>query len=170
MSRAPSRSFNKPVELFVSYSHQNTVWLNRLRRPLLQFEHCNENAYHWDDQQMKTGDHWDKGIHEALERMDVFVCLVTLDFLTSRYVRTVELPRALERAKADEIEIVPIVIYPNTPIKRECPELLAFNPLPTWDKCWRDFEGEPGDYGDAHGPIRAGLRHAIEKAKFRKSH
>lgn len=162
MSRTASRSRKSPVELFVSYSHQNSVWLERLK-PLLQFDHCQDNAYHWDDQKMKAGDRWDSAIRAALERMDVFVCLVSMEFLTSGYIRSVEIPRALEREKRNEIKIVPIVIYRNLPLREECRELADFNPLPAWGKSWRDFEGEHGDYGDAHGLIRAGLRRAIGK-------
>lgn len=162
MKRTAFRSRKKSVELFVSYSHTDAVWLDRLR-PLLQFEHCLENAYHWDDRKMKVGDRWDEAINAALDRMDVFVCLVSTEFLTSKYICDVELPRALARAEEREIEIVPIVIYRNVPLKDEHPKLIKFNPLPVWDKCWRDFEVEPGDYGDAHGLIRAGLRQAIKK-------
>ena len=132
----------------MSYSHRDAVWLDRLK-PFLQFEHCEERAYHWDDQQMKAGDRWDKEIRAALERMDVFVCLVSVEFLTSRYIRNVELPLALQREKNKEIQIVPIVIYRNVPLELECPDLKEFNPLPAWGRCWRDFEGDPGDYGDA---------------------
>jgi len=158
----------EPVELFVSYSHNDAVWLGRLQ-PLLQFDNSKDKAYVWDDQKMKAGDRWDNAIKAALERMDVFVCLVSMEFLTSKYIRNVELPRALEREKATEIEIVPIVIHRNVPLGDECPELLAFNSLPQWGKCWREYEGEPGDYGDAHGLIRVGLRAAVEKARSRRA-
>lgn len=164
MSRTTSRPRKKPVELFVSYSHINAVWLERLR-PLLQFDHCVDSAHHWDDQKMKAGDRWDQQIRAALDRMDVFVCLVSMEFLTSRYVREVELPLALKREKREEVTIVPIVIYPNININHECKELAAFNPLPRWGRCWREFEGDPGDYGDAHGLIRAGLHDAIARAR-----
>src|SRR5262245_54288794 len=143
MNRTSSRSRKKPVELFVSYCHNDEVWLARLK-PFLQFDHCQDKAYHWDDQQMKAGDRWDEQIKSALDRMDVFVCLVSTEFLMSKYVRTVELPRAFKREKVGEIAIVPIVIYPNVPLESECEKLLDFNPLPGWRKCWREFEGEPG--------------------------
>ena len=65
MSRTASRSRKKTVELFVSYSHRNAVWLDRLK-PLLQFEHCRDSAFHWDDQTMKAGDRWDQAIRGLL--------------------------------------------------------------------------------------------------------
>ena len=168
MSGTTSRSRKKAVELFVSYSHSDAVWLGRLQ-PLLQFDHCRDKAYAWDDHKMKAGDRWDKEIRAALDRMDVFVCLVSMEFLTSSYVRSVELPKAFEREEAGEIVIVPIVIYQNVPLKEECCELIDFNPLPKWGECWRAYEGEPGDYGDAHGLIRTGLRQAIDKVGARRA-
>ncbi len=164
MNKIIPLSKKEPIKLFVSYSHSDSVWLGRLQ-PFLQFDHCHNKAYTWDDQKMTAGDRWDKEIRDALEKMDVFVCLLSIEFLTSHYIRTVELPRAFEREKANEIRIVPIIIYPNIDLKTECPELSVFNPLPKWGECWRQYEGERGDYGDAHGLIRKGLRDAINKAK-----
>ena len=78
----------KTVELFISYSHENAVWIDRLD-PVLQFDHCRDKALAWNDQEMKAGDRWDKEIREALERMDVFVCLVSFEFLASGYIKEV---------------------------------------------------------------------------------
>jgi hypothetical protein len=167
MSRATARPRKKPVELFVSYSHRNAVWLGRLQ-PLLQFDNSRDQAYAWDDQKMTAGDRWDNEIRAALERMDVFVCLVTTEFLIPGYARDVELSRAFERANDGKIAIVPIVIYPNVRLEEECPDLVDFNPLPAWGKCWRDYKVEENDYGDAHGLIRAGLRQAIGKVRNRR--
>jgi len=166
MTPRTSRPKTKPVELFVSYSHSDVVWLERLR-PLLKFDHCRDKAYVWDDRKMKAGDRWDKEIRKALERMDVFVGLVSYEFLASDYVRTVELKRAFAREKKEEIEIVPIVLY-KTNLARECPELNAFSPLPDWDKCWRDYEKDGGHHQDAHMVIRDGLWDAIDKVIDRR--
>jgi hypothetical protein len=161
----PRRS-RKPVELFLSYAHANAVWFDRLR-PVTKFHDCKDRAFVWNDQQMKAGDKWDKEIRDALERMDVFVCVVTFEFLSSGYIRDVELKRALERAETENVAIVPILIYPEIDLKDECPELAEINPLPDWGKCWRDFEQDGGHYQDAHGLIRRGLRQVINKVRGR---
>ncbi|MCP4308947.1 MAG: toll/interleukin-1 receptor domain-containing protein, partial [bacterium] len=118
----------KPVEMFVSYSHVNAAWFKRLE-PLLKFPSRSNLAHAWHDQELKAADHWDKEIREALERMDVFVALVSFEFLASDYIRNVELKRAFAREKKNEIEIVPIVLFPIN-LGEECPQLNAFNPLP----------------------------------------
>lgn len=161
-----SRAKPKPVELFVSYSHVNAVWLERLR-PVLKFDHCTDKAYVWNDQEMRAGDRWDKEIRDALGRMDVFVGLVSFEFLASDYIRDVELKRAFAREKKKEIEIVPIVVFPIN-LQEECPELNAFNPLPNWGKSWLDYAQETGHYQAAHKPIREGLRQAIDKVIQRR--
>jgi len=164
--RTASRSKSRPVELFVSYSHVNAVWFDRLR-PVLKFNRCRDKAYAWNDQEMKAGDRWDKEIRDALERMDVFVCLVSFEFLASGYIQDVELKRAFAREKKSEIEIVPIVLYPMD-LDSDCPRLSAFNPLPSWGKCWLDYERDSGHYQAAHKPIREGLRQAIDKVSAKK--
>ena len=155
----------KSVELFISYSHEDSVWFDRLR-PVLKFVRCKDEAFVWNDQEMKAGDRWDKKIREALERMDVFVCLLSFEFLTSGYIKDVELKRALAREKKNEIEIVPIVLFPMN-LRADYPTLNAFNPLPGWGKCWSDLEKETGYYQTAHEPIREGLQQAIDKVRAR---
>jgi len=154
------------VELFVSYSHVNAVWLERLR-PVLKFDDCRDKVYPWNDQEMEAGDRWDKEIREALERMDVFVALVSFEFLASGYIRDVELKCAFAREKKREIEIVPIVLYPIN-LGEDCPKLNAFNPLPSWGKSWMEYERQNGYYQAAHKPIREGLRQAIDKVSAKK--
>lgn len=158
-----NRQTNQPIELFVSYAHVNATWFAKLR-PLLKFRTATSVAHVWHDQELKASDRWDREIKESLDKMDVFVCLLSYEFLASGYIMDVEVKRALARAKKDEVEIVPIVLYPID-LEVECAALHAFNPLPAWGKCWRDYERDGGHYQDAHKPIRDGLRQAIGKVK-----
>ena len=148
--------------MFVSYSHENAQWFKRLQ-PLLKFHWPRTNPPRtWHDQELSAGAHWDDEIRSALDRMDVFVCLISYEFFASSYIMEVELERALERAKNDEVEIVPILLY-DMDLETECGELSRYNPLPAWGKCWRDYERDGGHYQDAHKSIREGIRQAISK-------
>ena len=166
MTRRTSRSKQKPVEMFVSYSHVNSAWFAKLR-PLLKFRAPTNLAHVWHDQELKAGDRWDPDIRAALKAMDVFVCLVSYEFLDSDYIMDIELKEALAREKKKEVEVIPILLY-DTNLREDCPELNEFNPLPTWGKCWRDYERNGGHYQDAHKPIRDGLRQAIDKVKSKR--
>ncbi|MCB1066408.1 MAG: toll/interleukin-1 receptor domain-containing protein [Verrucomicrobiae bacterium] len=156
---------SRPVEIFVSYAHLNAAWFGKLS-PLLKFREKTKLAHIWHDQKLEAGDRWDPEIRKALETMDVFVCLVSYEFLASGYIMDIELEKALEREKTGEVQIVPIILY-DVNLEKDCPELYPFNPLPAWGKCWRDFEKDGGEYQDAHKPIRDGLRQAIEKVNAR---
>ena len=59
--------------------------------------------------------------------MDIFLCLVSYQFLASDYIHDVELPRAEARHKNGEIEVVPVVVYPMD-LKSDCEFLYQFNP------------------------------------------
>ena len=154
----------RPVRMFVSYSHENAAWCKRLL-PVLRVKANVNNLQPWHDTELKAGDRWDKEIRAELERMDIFLCLVSYQFLASDYIQNVELPRAKARHKNGEIEVVPVVLY-QIDLKHDCKFLHQLSPLPEWGKCWRDFEKD-GDWNDALYPIGNGVKQAIEKARLR---
>jgi hypothetical protein len=119
----------------------------------------------WHDTELKVGDRWDKEIRDELERMDIFLCLVSYQFLASDYIRDVELRRAQERHETGDIEIVPVAVY-QMDLEHDCEFLHRLNPLPAWGRCWRDFERD-GDWNDALYPIGNGIKQAIEKVQLR---
>ena len=166
-SQTSTKQVAEPVELFVSYSHLNATWFNRLL-PLLKFRNPSAKIVHdWHDQELQAGDRWDDEIQAALRRMDVFVCLMSYEFLASDYIIEVELDHALAREKKGEVEIVPILLF-DMDLKNDCPELYSFNPLPAWGKCWSAYEQNGGHYQNAHKPIRIGLRQAIQKVSEKR--
>jgi hypothetical protein len=154
----------RPVRMFVSYSHENAAWHQRLL-PVLKVRANVDTLQPWHDTELKAGDRWDKEIRAELERMDIFLCLVSYQFLASGYIQKVELPKAQARHQNREIEVVPVVLYPMN-LKRDCKFLYGLNPLPAWGKSWRDFEKD-GDWNDALYPIGEGVKQAIEKARLR---
>ena len=154
----------RPVRLFVSYSHENAVWCKRLL-PVLRVKTNVDALQAWHDAELRAGDRWDKEIQAELERMDIFLCLVSYQFLASDYIQSVELPRAKARHENGEIEVVPVVLYPMD-LMHDCEFLYPLNPLPEWGKSWRDFEKD-ADWNDALYPIGNGLKQALEKVRAR---
>jgi hypothetical protein len=91
----------RPVRMFVSYSHENVTWCKRLRS-VLKVKANVDTLQPWHDTELKAGDRWDKEIRAELERMHIFLCLVSYQFLASDYIQNVELPRAKARHKNGE--------------------------------------------------------------------
>jgi hypothetical protein len=154
----------RTIHLFVSYSHLDLDWFRKLR-PLLKFKTPTEAAYVWHDHELKAGDRWDDEIRAALDRMDVFLCLVSSHFLASDYITDVEMSAALQREKAGKTIIVPLILCEMD--ERDIEHLKPFNPLPAWGRSWRSYELNGGHTMDAHKPIRTGLLDVMEKANRR---
>ena len=155
------------VRLFVSYSHENSTWSKRLA-PVLKVKAKVASLRPWHDSELTAGCLWDDEIRAELGRMDIFLCLVSVQFLASDYIQSVELPEAVRRQEAGEIEIVPLLLYPMD-LDNDCPVLKKFNPLPAFGKSWREYEQDDGDWNDALYPIGQGLKQAIDKVRARKA-
>jgi hypothetical protein len=86
--------------IFVSYSHADRDWLDRLRMHLAPYAR-GERLDLWYDGRLAPGDDWAAEIDRAIAEARVVVLLVTPDFLASEFVARVELPAILRRAGTD---------------------------------------------------------------------
>ena len=150
------------LRLFVSYSHLDKEWFGKLQ-PLLKFKAPVATANVWHDHELKAGDRWENEIRDELNRMDVFLCLVSNHFLASSFITEVEMKIALKREKDGKTKIVPLLLCDMN--ERDIKHLKPFNPLPAWGRSWRSYEMNGGHTMDAHKPIRTGLLDVIEKLK-----
>lgn len=78
-------------QVFVSYSHKDKKWLNRLRVHLAPLERDGLLTV-WDDTSINPGANWKKAIREALRAARVAVVLVSADFMASEFIARNELP------------------------------------------------------------------------------
>lgn len=99
----------KPV--FISYSHKDKEWLDKLRSFLKPLE---DQMDLWDDEKIKAGDLWREEIKKSLMAARAAILLVSQDFLTSEFISTQELPTLLERADTQGVKIFWIAVRPST--------------------------------------------------------
>lgn len=151
------------VRVFVSYSHVDTVWMQRLTPLLKGIRGAHVRA--WTDKDIRPGEPWDKEIKDALEAMDVFIALVSVSFGTSDYIRRVELPRAKARLSAKEIHVLPV--YLGAPSDGDCKWLMKLERVPG-EKSWAEMRASFPDYDHALKPIRDGIKSVVERARARK--
>lgn len=97
--------------VFVSYSHKDAPFLDRLRVHLRPLEKQGLMDL-WDDTKIEAGDRWKAAIEEALGRARVAILLVSADFLASDFIVDNELPPLLAKAESDGTRIVPIIVKP----------------------------------------------------------
>jgi hypothetical protein len=94
--------------VFISYSHRDRDWLDRL---LIFFKpYTRKNLKIWADPYIKVGDKWRRDISAALSHTSVAVLLVTPDFLASNFIYDEELPPLLHGADDGSITLFPIPV------------------------------------------------------------
>src|SRR5918993_2592769 len=87
------------TKVFISYSHADKEWLDRLKRHLKPL--VRENSLDlWDDTHIRPGDDWKQEIQNALDTAQVAVLLISADFFVSDFIDEAELPPLLAAAQA----------------------------------------------------------------------
>jgi tetratricopeptide (TPR) repeat protein len=98
-------------KIFISYSHKDEDWKDRLDKHLqvLQLEGICRT---WDDLPTQLGTAWEKDIMDALQSAHAAILLITTDFLISDFIRKKEVPLILERWQKQEIIVFPVIVKP----------------------------------------------------------
>jgi hypothetical protein len=108
-----------PVKIFFCYAHEDEALLNRLKAHLspLQREGLIDL---WHDRDISAGEEWQPKIDENLNTAHIILLLVSPDFMASDYCYSKEMRRALERRKAGQAHVIPVILRPveweKTPI------------------------------------------------------
>ena len=99
------------ADVFVSYSHKDLKWKERLlvQLSVLQKEHLLDV---WDDGRIDAGGDWYSEIQQALASAKVAILLVSANFLSSDFVLKEEVPQLLERRHKEGLGVIPVVITP----------------------------------------------------------
>lgn len=97
--------------VFISYSHQDETWKDRLAEQLKTLEDEGLLNY-WHDRQIEAGSQWRPELLQALESAHVCVLLISRHFLNSDFIRGEEVPRILSNSQRKGTRIVPVIVSP----------------------------------------------------------
>ncbi|MCP4373512.1 MAG: TIR domain-containing protein [Deltaproteobacteria bacterium] len=101
---------NKSV--FVSYSHKDAHWLERLEIHLKPLVRSGQLEL-WHDQKIQSGHLWKSEIDKALDNSSVAILLISADFIASDFIASEELPILLEKAEKNGTKIIPVIVSPS---------------------------------------------------------
>jgi hypothetical protein len=98
-------------QVFVSYSHKDKKWLERICDHLRPLERDGRLVV-WDDRKIKAGVDWRTEIAGALRDCSCAVLLVSSHFLASDFCVNDELPELLDAAATRGLSIFPLMLSP----------------------------------------------------------
>lgn len=100
----------RPIRLFISYSHNDEKYLGELRKYL----EVERRLDLWSDERIEAGENWREQIRDALVRADAAILLVSQDFLSSEFIRNHELPSLLESVRRKKLRLFLIPVGAST--------------------------------------------------------
>jgi hypothetical protein len=128
-------------QVFISYSHVDEMWLERLQTHLKPYLRSG-SVRSWSDQEIVPSSKWFEEIRAALTHAKVAVLLVTPDFLASDFIHEHELGPLLKEAEQGGVKILWVPVresaYKRTPLKDYQPVLNPSTPLAAMDEAKRD--------------------------------
>jgi tetratricopeptide (TPR) repeat protein len=100
-----------PRHIFVSYSHKDELWKDRLLRALAPAG-ADDGIEVWNDRKIPPGTPWYSEISNAMDRASLALCLVSANFLKSDFCVREEIGQLLSRRERDGLRVICILISP----------------------------------------------------------
>ncbi|WP_043698338.1 toll/interleukin-1 receptor domain-containing protein [Luteibacter sp. 9133] len=98
--------------VFFSYSHVDEALRDRLEVHLAMLKRQGVIAT-WHDRRIGAGENIHHAIDERINHDDIILLLVSPDFLASTYCYDIEVKRAMERHRAEEAIVIPVILRPS---------------------------------------------------------
>ena len=97
------------INTFIVYAREDTNIKHRLLAHLNPFVK-GYNLVLWHDEYLEAGQEWKPHIESRLEKTDLFLLLISVDFMNSEFINQVEFKFAIDRHKAGKSIVIPIII------------------------------------------------------------
>jgi hypothetical protein len=109
------------MNAFISYSHQDSNMLDILHKHLTQLQRDNLIKT-WTDREILAGGTVDAIITNALQSSELFIALLSPDYIASNYCYEKEFNTASQMQEAGQLIIIPVIVEPcdwlNTPFSK----------------------------------------------------
>ena len=142
------------LEVFLSYSHQDQAFRSELDKHLSNLKRQGIISS-WSDSNIAPGTEWQPQIMTHLNTARIILLLISADFMDSDFCYSIEMTRAIERHRANEARVLPIILRPcdwkGTPFA-------ALQVLPTAGKAVTRWP----THDDAFEDVIQGIRKAID--------
>ena len=99
------------MKAFISYTHTDEKYLKRLQVHLTQMKR-EALLESWTDNEISAGENLSERIESNLNDSEIFIALLSPDYIASNYCYEKEFQTALKKLEKKEIIIVPIICEP----------------------------------------------------------
>jgi hypothetical protein len=102
---------SEPVSIFFSYSRKDEALMRELESHLepLRLSRLIES---WHDGCITPGEEWEPQIKANLQKAQIILLLISVNFISSKYCNTVELTEAIKRHKSGNACVIPLILKP----------------------------------------------------------
>ena len=153
-----------PRSVFISYSHKDKLWLDRLIDKLRPLQQRGELQV-WADPEIVPSDQWLKSIHTAITAADVAILLVSPHSVNSKFIAEEELKLIVERTSTGNLKLLWFVLS-RCEYRRFGLDLIqaAYNPSRPLD------ELSPSEQNEALVSICKQVRRAVGLSRDQSRH
>lgn len=145
--------------IFFSYSHKDEQLRDQLDVHLAALKRQNLIDA-WHDRRITAGKELDSSIDTHLESAEIILCLMSPDFIASNYCYSREMERALERHRAGEARVIPVILryceWDQTPLSKLRGTPRDNKPVVAWS-----------DRDEAFNDVTKDIRRALEELGHR---
>lgn len=145
----------QPIQVFCCYAREDQPYLLLLKKYLALLERRGLLTVQADID-VSPGEEWEKKISDYLNTAQMILLLISVDFMASNYCYSKEMKRALERHKAGEACVIPIILRPVNLQGAPFSKLQALpenaRPITSWS-----------NQDEAFFNVEKGFREALEK-------
>ena len=100
-----------PLQVFFSYAHKDRKRLVQLKEYLSPMQREGLICL-WDDSDIAAGRQWNPDIEWRLNSAHLILMLISASFISSDYIYSHELPRAMDRHEKGDASVIPVIVRP----------------------------------------------------------
>ena len=142
------------VDIDEQYKNRLEVYLKVLQRQRLQYHQ--QKIIIKDSSRIGAGENWKQEIEQCLNKADIILLLISIDFLASDFCTKVEIEQAIKRHHDGKARVIPVILGPCD--WQEEKKFCDLKPLPKRGKPVSNWEPIDNAFAD----ISAGVKKAIE--------
>ena len=99
----------REINMFVIYAREDKDVKLGLLRHLKPYRDAYKLSI-WHDDHIEPGQQWKPHIDSRLNQTDIFLLLVSVDFINSEFIKQVEFKAAIDRHKENKSVVIPVII------------------------------------------------------------